>query len=87
MVKKPEIHFAARFAAKEAVSKSFGTGFGKDLGWKDVEVTRKESGEPQIELSGEGKRFAEEKGIVGVMISLSHSDHYAVANAVALAAG
>jgi len=83
-MKNPEIHYAARFAAKEAVSKSFGTGFGKDLEWTDVEVIRKKSGEPQIELKGEGKRFAEENGIVRVMITLSHSDHYAVANAIAL---
>lgn len=86
-MKKSEIHYAARFAAKEAVSKSFGTGFGKDLIWTDVEVIRKESGEPQIELSGEGKRFAEENGIIRVMITLSHSDCYAVANAIALTEG
>lgn len=83
-MKKSEIHYAARFAAKEAVAKSFGTGFGKDLIWSDAEVVRLESGQPQIVLSGEGKRFAEENGIVQVMITLSHSDHYAVAQAIAL---
>lgn len=83
-MKKPEIHYAARFAAKEAVSKSFGTGFGKNLGWNDVEVIRKESGEPQVELSGAGKRFAEQNGIDRVLISLSHSERYAVANAIAM---
>lgn len=83
-MKKSEIHYAARFAAKEAVAKSFGTGFGKDLLWSDAEVVRLESGQPKIVLSGEGKRFAEENGISQVMITLSHSDHYAVANAIAL---
>ncbi len=83
-MKNAEIHYAARFAAKEAVAKSFGTGFGKDLAWSDAEVFRKESGEPQIVLSGDGKRFAEENGIIKVMITLSHSDHYAVAQAIAL---
>lgn len=86
-MKKYEIHYAARFAAKEAVAKSFGTGFGKDFAWSDAEVVRKESGEPQIVLHGEGKRFAKENGIVRVMITLSHSDHYAVANAIALTDG
>lgn len=85
-MKKSEIHYAARFAAKEAVAKSFGTGFGKDLIWSDAEVVRLESGQPQIVLRGEGKRFAEENGIVQVLISLSHSDHYAVAHAIALTA-
>lgn len=86
-MKNYEIHYAARFAAKEAVAKSFGTGFGEDLAWADAEVVRKESGEPTIVLSGEGRRFAEENGIIRVMITLSHSDHYAVANAIALTAG
>ena len=44
--KRPEIHYAARFAAKEAIAKAFGTGIGKDLGWLDMEITRKDSGEP-----------------------------------------
>ena len=86
-MKKYEIHYAARFAAKEAVAKSFGTGFGENLAWSDAEVVRKDSGEPQIVLSGEGKRFAKENGIIRVLITLSHSDNYAVANAIALTAG
>ena len=42
----PARHYAARFAAKEAVSKAFGTGIGAQAGWRDIEVRRKESGEP-----------------------------------------
>ena len=82
-----QIHFAARFAAKEAVSKCLGTGFGEKLGWRDVEVLRRDSGEPWIELHGVGRDYANEKGIARVLITLSHSDHYAVANAVALSEG
>ena len=44
--KIPAPFLAARFAAKEAISKAFGTGIGAQLGWHDVEVRRKESGEP-----------------------------------------
>ncbi len=82
--KRPELHYAARFAAKEAVAKAFGTGIGKDLGWLDMEIARKESGEPHLALSGAGKAFAEAQGIVEVKISLTHARHYAAANAVAL---
>jgi holo-[acyl-carrier protein] synthase len=82
--KRPAIHFAARFAAKVAVAKAFGTGIGKDLGWLDMEIVRKNSGEPELVLSGEGKAYAEGKGITEVKISLTHAQHYAAANAVAL---
>ena len=75
---------AARFAAKEAVAKAFGTGIGKELGWLDMEIVRKESGEPALVLSGGGKAFAEANGIGEIKISLSHAHHYAAANAIAL---
>ncbi|MEM1085549.1 MAG: holo-ACP synthase [Verrucomicrobiota bacterium] len=80
------LHYAARFAAKEAVAKAFGTGIGKDLGWLDMEIVRKESGEPELVLSGAGRAFADQEGITEVKISLTHAKHYAAANAVALMA-
>jgi holo-[acyl-carrier protein] synthase len=76
-------HYAARFAAKEAVSKSFGTGFGAEVNWTDIEILRRESGEPYVELHGEGQKTAARLGIGRIHISLSHSDHYATAQAVA----
>ena len=82
--RRPAIHYAARFAAKEAVAKAFGTGIGKDLGWLDMEIARKDSGEPELVLSGVGQAYAKEKGIAEVKISLTHAHHYAAANAVAL---
>jgi holo-[acyl-carrier protein] synthase len=81
----PARHYAARFAAKEAMSKAFGTGIGKDVGWRDVEVKRKESGEPYIVLHGAAGEMAERLQVAQALISLSHSDHYAVANAVVIA--
>ena len=48
--KVPAPFLAARFAAKEAISKAFGTGIGAQLGWQDMEVGRKESGEPFVIL-------------------------------------
>ena len=82
--KRPEIHYAARWAAKEAVSKAFGTGIGPELGWTEIEVVRRESGEPVLVLSGKAKAFAENLGIREVKISLTHAKHYAAANAVVL---
>lgn len=83
--KFPERQFGARFAAKEAVSKAFGTGIGSCLAWKDIEVVRLDSGEPVVELHGGARRFAESHGLAEVKVSLTHTDAYAAANAVALA--
>ena len=82
--KRPHLHYAARWAAKEAVSKAFGTGIGKDLAWTEVEVLRADTGEPSLLLHGAGKAFAEREGIQEVKISLTHAKNYAAANAVAL---
>ncbi len=82
--KRPPIHYAARWAAKEAVSKAFGTGIGEFLTWQCMEVRRRDSGEPEVVLHGKGKVFAEENGIVQVKISLTHAKSYAAANAVVM---
>jgi holo-[acyl-carrier protein] synthase len=76
--------YAARFAAKEAVSKAFGTGIGANLGWLDIEVRRKPTGEPYALLHGAGAALAKRLGVTDVLLSLSHSEHYAVANAVVI---
>ncbi len=81
-MKYPARHFAARFAAKEAVSKAFGTGIGKAMGWRDIDIHRQESGQPFVVLEGSAKSFAAERGVAVVWVSLSHTDHYAAATAV-----
>lgn len=83
--KRPELHLAARFAAKEAIAKAFGTGIGKEVGWLDMEILRKSSGEPEVKLTGAAAEFAKERGVVQVMVSLTHAKHYAAANAVIMA--
>lgn len=77
-------HFAVRFAAKEAVSKAFGTGIGGDVGLCEVEVVRSASGAPGIVLHGNAAVFAARQRISRVMISLSHTRHSAVAQAMAI---
>src|SRR4029079_13552093 len=58
-MKFPARHLAARFAAKEAVSKAFGTGIGKSMGWRDIDVRKKESGEPYLVFSGGAESLAQ----------------------------
>jgi holo-[acyl-carrier protein] synthase len=72
---------AARFAAKEAVMKALGTG-ARGVGWREIEVTRKRSGEPSIELHGRAAERASMLGIDRLAISISHSRDYAVASVV-----
>jgi len=80
--KNPAPFLAARFAAKEAISKAFGTGIGQHLGWQDMEVGRKESGEPFVILHGGGLRLLEQRGGRIVHLSLSHTAQYAAAMAI-----
>lgn len=74
--------YAARFAAKEAVSKALGTGISKGIKWTEIEVENDIDGKPSVILSGKAKeRFEKLKG-KNISISLSHSNNYAVAYAV-----
>ena len=80
--KNPAPFLAVRFAAKEAVSKAFGTGIGASLGWQDMEIRRKESGEPFVVLHGKGKILLEARGAKKLHVSLSHTQTYAAATAI-----
>jgi len=75
-------HYAGRFAVKEAVSKAFGTGIGDALGWLDIEIVRAKSGAPAVLLHGAGAQLARQRGVREILISLSHTRHYAVAQAL-----
>jgi holo-[acyl-carrier protein] synthase len=79
---RPAPFLAVRFAAKEAISKAFGTGIGAALGWQDMEIRRKESGEPFVVLHGKGKTLFETRGAKQLLVSLSHTETYAAATAV-----
>jgi holo-[acyl-carrier protein] synthase len=77
-------HLAARFAAKEAVMKALGTGWGEGVGWTDVEVELDASGRPGVRLHGRAGMTAAARGIDAWTISLSHTESYAVASVIAL---
>ena len=78
----PAPHWAARFAAKEAVSKAFGTGIGAQLGWLDMEVRRLPSGQPVLALHDKGAALLAARGGGRVHLSLSHTASHAMAMAV-----
>jgi holo-[acyl-carrier protein] synthase len=74
---------AARFAAKEAVAKAFGTGIGR-VSWQDIEICRGCSGEPILKLHGKAKQLASELYLDHWSISLSHTQDHAIAFVVAI---
>jgi holo-[acyl-carrier protein] synthase len=75
----PAPHYAARFAAKEALFKGLGTGWAKGVTWLDVEVLREGRDAPILVLHGEALRLSEAKGANKIHLSLSHTDQWAIA--------
>ena len=78
-----EHHFAGRFALKEAVLKLLGTGLSDGIKWRDIVTTVDSAGCPSVALRARVKEIAQEKGIEKIVTSISHSDSYAVACAIA----
>jgi holo-[acyl-carrier protein] synthase len=78
-MKRPWLHLAARFAAKEALLKALGTGLTDGLSWLDMEVTRDEAGETGLLLSGGARAFAERQRVGRALLSLAHGRDYAIA--------
>ena len=74
---------AARFAAKEAVAKAFGTGIGI-ITWQDIEILRGTLGEPVLQLHGAAQKMADEQNIIAWSLSLSHTHSHAIATVVAM---
>ncbi len=83
---RPEVHYALRFAAKEAVLKAIGTGF-SGMRFTDIEVARDERGRPVPVMHGGAAEAARALGVVEMHLSLSFTHSTAVASAVALSAG
>lgn len=77
--KDPTPYFAGRFAAKEAIAKALGVGFGKSLSWLDIEILNSPSGQPIVELSKASARYFKSPNI---LISISHTKLVATAVAI-----
>ncbi len=75
-------HYAARFAAKEAAFKALRTGWSGGLGWHEVEVVSKESGEPVLVLHGSAQELFTRAGATRAHLSLSHTSQHAVAQVI-----
>src|SRR5947208_1150684 len=79
----PAIHFAGRFAAKEAAMKALGTGHSRGVLWRDVEVVRR-GGPPQLELHGGARRRFASMGGLSSLVTITHSDALALAHVIIL---
>ncbi|MFQ5522450.1 MAG: holo-ACP synthase [Acidimicrobiia bacterium] len=78
---RPERRLAARFAGKEAVMKSLGTGW-RRIRWRDIEITG--GGKPTVRMSGTAARRAELLGVTEVLVTITHTDRSALVMAVAV---
>jgi holo-[acyl-carrier protein] synthase len=75
----PEQSFAARFAAKEAILKAIGTGLSQGIRWTSMEIVNDKNGRPSVKL---GKMIKDKIGDKKILISMSHTKEYAVAQAI-----
>jgi len=81
--REPAIHFAGRFAAKEAAMKALGTGHSQGVLWRDIEVIRR-GGPPQLQLHGGAAARFTRMGAVSSLLTITHSDSLAMAQVVIL---
>ena len=77
-------HFAARFAAKEAVVKAFGEPRKFPILWTEIEVLNDGEGKPVVKFHNDALKLKNKKKIKSVVLSMSHSKNYAVANVILL---
>lgn len=76
---KKEIHFAGRFAAKEAFFKALGTGWRDGMKWTEINVVNDDLGKPEIRITGKTLEIFKEKGMKTINLSISHTKEFAVA--------
>jgi holo-[acyl-carrier protein] synthase len=79
---RPCEHFAARYAAKEAVLKALGTGWRDGLAFSDIEIRNDELGKPQAILHGKVRELCDRLQIRRTLVSLSHTREIAIAVAI-----
>ena len=80
----PYQHLAARFAAKEAIFKALGEVEKDFVGWRNVEILNDAYGKPVVVWHGAAERCRKKRKLKGVVVSLSHTENYAVASAMLL---
>ena len=75
----PHKHYAARFAAKEAVSKCFTTGIGAEIGWRSVSIYHGARNQPLVRLDDKAQALLAQIGATHVLVTLSHTESHAMA--------
>ncbi len=79
----PLSFFGGRWAAKEAIAKALGVGFGRRCGWKDINIENDHTGKPVVFLHGKGAETSKLLGVTRIHVSISHERSMACATAVA----
>ena len=74
--------FAARFAAKEAGAKALGTGISHGVSWLEIEAVREPSGRPSLKFHGRASQIAQRLGVAHAALSITHTNHLAMASVV-----
>jgi holo-[acyl-carrier protein] synthase len=75
-------HYAARFAAKEAMLKSLQTGWRGGIGWQDVEIATRDSGAPYLVLHGQVQQLFQASGATAAHLSMSHTSEHAISEVI-----
>jgi holo-[acyl-carrier protein] synthase len=81
---RPAISLAARFAAKEAASKAFGTGIGQSLPWLGMEIERQSRGAPHLRFHNQGAQLARNRGVTHSLVTLTHTRTHSAATVILL---
>ena len=76
------VHYAGRFAAKEAAMKALGTGWGEGVAWREVEILPSPGGAPQRSLQGTARERFEALGATRALVSISHTRSLAMAEVI-----
>lgn len=84
--KNPIPFIAGRWAAKEAILKMIGTGWRGKIAWTDMQILPDDLGRPVVTLTGETALVAKQRGVGRVLLSITHTEHYAAASAIAVVA-
>ncbi len=83
-LREPAVHFAGRFASKEAAMKALGTGHSQGVLWRDVEIVRAAGGPPQLRFHGGAARRFEAMGGRSSLLTITHSDALALAQVLVI---
>jgi holo-[acyl-carrier protein] synthase len=77
--KTAALHYAGRFASKEAAFKAMGQGWTGNISWTEIEIHNEPSGKPQIVFYGKALELIKSKNVTTAVVSISHIEELATA--------